>query len=453
MVRLWIGIAGVTAALIYGNACSSGFDSNVDGGSNNVISGDPNPPPNPPLDDTKNWYLNSENGTNQNGVWTASTYPDGKILLVSRSAVYRINSNFTTDLSFSEDGKIELGSATATSTVSRMIQASVVQPDSKALTGGIFYDNSRFSADTRRLEVTRYNLNGSLDETFGIAGKYFYPVPAGVTTLYNWQGIQGMKLLADGKVLYLASVVFNTGAPVGSTQSENVNKLELVVGRVTSAGTADTTFGNQGIVRIRFGLNLYPQFMKVQSDGSMLASGRAETLSGNQYFLARFNSNGSPSLDFGDAGIFLSDLEIRDFKTLPTNDILIVGNGSVLSLSADGTQVRPTLVQNLDLSKFGNVNKIYIGEINEFYVLGASMVAPLVDADVLVAKFNPDGTNDLSFGDNGYFKNDLGGNDFASRAIFSTYLLITGYAETAAYSGKGALALVKLSTAGIKQVP
>src|SRR5207244_7747997 len=99
----------------------------------------------------------------------------------------------------------------------------VLQPDGKLVAVG----STLISAKVQ-LALARYNTDGSLDTTFGTAGK--------LTTDLGGanQSASSAVLQADGKLL-----VAGIYAPTGPSQ--------FFVARYTAAGTLDSTFGTNGV--------------------------------------------------------------------------------------------------------------------------------------------------------------------------------------------------------------
>ena len=77
--------------------------------------------------------------------------------------------------------------------------------------------------------------------------------------------------------------------------------------RILEDGTVDTTFGNNGIVNMQYGNHTYAYDIELQSDGKILVAGPCYVSSGDsEFFVARFDSDGSVDSGFGSSGRFLS---------------------------------------------------------------------------------------------------------------------------------------------------
>ncbi|HQX52094.1 MAG TPA: proprotein convertase P-domain-containing protein, partial [Planctomycetaceae bacterium] len=104
--------------------------------------------------------------------------------------------------------------------------------------------------------VARYNVDGSLDQTFGIGGR----VGSGVL-----QSASDVFVYPDGSMLI-------------SGKFFNGTDFDLAVGKLTPSGDIDTTFGIRGIALADFfGFNDEGNSLAVQSDGKILVAGSALT--------------------------------------------------------------------------------------------------------------------------------------------------------------------------------
>ncbi|WP_448268342.1 putative Ig domain-containing protein [Nostoc sp. DSM 114159] len=197
---------------------------------------------------------------------------DGKILLAGKRgndfAVVRYNSNGGLDTSFGTAGKVitNLGSTDIAYSIA-------LQDDGKILLAGV--SNNNFA-------VVRYDSNGSLDTSFGTAGKVITDIGTNTTdTAYS------IALQDDGKIL-LAGVSSNNFAVV----------------RYDSNGSLDTSFGTAGKVITNLGSTDIAYSVSVQANGKIIVAGS----SNNNFALVRYNSNGTLDTDFNTTGIITTDI-------------------------------------------------------------------------------------------------------------------------------------------------
>jgi len=160
----------------------------------------------------------------------------------------------------------------------------LIQPDGKIVAVGsannpaTFYD---FAA-------VRYLSNGTIDPSFGVAGK--------VSTDFgdqNFDRARSAALQSDGKIV-----------AAGFAISQNGGVQNFAVARYTSTGILDTTFSRDGKTQIDFGdCCQSANKVLVQSDGKIITVGYANTEdSDSDFLLARLNARGSLDNTFGVGG-------------------------------------------------------------------------------------------------------------------------------------------------------
>jgi uncharacterized delta-60 repeat protein len=257
------------------------------------------------------------------------------------------------DATFNGTGERVLTFMTANDT--SQANAVAVQPDGKILAAGrvqtTVIANSLFA-------VARFNADGSLDPSFNGAGK--------VTIDFGFAGgngqATGVALQADGKI-----IVSGFGNMASSGQRDD----DFAVARLNGDGSLDTSFNSTGEQTVRFQQTL-PSFdhasaVAVQPDGRILVAGSASDGINNSFAVARFLDNGTPDPAFGTGGKQRINVPnpTGSEQDSPLNSMALQGDGKiVLAGSAD---------------QQGAAN------IYEF----------------AVARFNPDGSLDQTFGGNG----------------------------------------------------
>jgi uncharacterized delta-60 repeat protein len=145
----------------------------------------------------------------------------------------------------------------------------------------------------RTIEVARYNSDGSLDKSFATGGML-------VTTLGT--DARAVALQADGRIV-IAGTAVAVGSPIGDTN--------FVLLRLEQNGSLDASFGDGGVVTTDFeqGGDTVNSLM-IQPDGRIVAAG---TVTGKnnteqQYGLARYHPDGTLDATFGDGGRVVTDL-------------------------------------------------------------------------------------------------------------------------------------------------
>ena len=177
---------------------------------------------------------------------------DGKILVagsmvasnITNFALVRLLPNGTLDSTFNSTGIVK----TAFTQIGAMARSLVLQGDGKIVAGGTAY-----VLGTQVFALTRYNPDGSLDPTFGTAGKVSSTLsPSGSVC-------NGLTLQADGKLVA-------TGYSIDGSGNRN-----LAVVRYLGDGSLDPGFNGTGIdttVALTQG-----NAVATQRDGSILVAG------------------------------------------------------------------------------------------------------------------------------------------------------------------------------------
>jgi uncharacterized delta-60 repeat protein len=223
---------------------------------------------------------------------------DGKIVVSGRyqgsgqpeMALARFNTNGTVDTSFGNSGEV------LTTIESESFAFGMgIQPDGKTVAAGLAASISGTVASVD-FAVARYNTNGALDLTFGSVGRATNN--AGGST---WDGAYAMGIQPDGKIVLAgAAAIGNFPGPVDGNPV--VNSF-VALTRFNTNGAPDTTFGNNGTVLTEVGaFSDYALALALQPNGKILVSGAS--VNGNyQWFVQRYNSDGSSDSTYGDNGV------------------------------------------------------------------------------------------------------------------------------------------------------
>lgn len=169
----------------------------------------------------------------------------------------------------------------------------------KIILGGI-YLNTDFE---RFATVSRYNLDGSLDMSYGDSGYSAYQLQgdAGISGDANI----GMSLTPDGKIVIACNVY------PGWLQSD------FTLLKFNADGGIDNSFGIGGIVIQSMGEDSYARDVIVQADGKIIACGsyRNPDYDQEDFMIARYYASGDLDPSFGDYGngIVLSNLSPEDW--------------------------------------------------------------------------------------------------------------------------------------------
>lgn len=303
-------------------------------------------------------------------------------------ALVRYNSNGSLDPSFGNGGKVitNFGS-TPFGIWGDDAKAIALQSDQKIVVAGTTHDGTHSN-----VALARYNMDGTLDLTFGLGGKV-------ITSIGSDANVSAIKLQTDDKILVAGSEVI----------SGKANDFMIV--RYNPSGTLDTSFGSAGKVTMTLGTrDDIVQDIIIQQDGKLVAVGYTDTGSYHTSIaLVRFNADGTLDGMFGSSGIVQTSLTGFDkpqTAALQSDGKLVVAgfanysavvlrynsDGS-LDTSLDGDGIAPTglvggpfyaaRVYNINIQPDG---KIILG--GDYY--GFS-----------VMRFNANGSIDTTFGNNG----------------------------------------------------
>lgn len=272
---------------------------------------------------------------------------DGKIVLAGHShngseynfALVRYNINGTLDNSFNDDGKVitDFGESDGA-------DALAIQEDGKIVVLG-----GTSTVIYTKFALARYNVDGSLDNTFGTDGKV-------ITDIGYRDYAFSIAIQGDGKIV--AGGYIRTGPELDDDD-------DFALLRYNTDGNLDSSFGIDGKVLTDFeGLDDQCQSLTIQLDGKILLAGLSWHNSDADFGLARYNIDGTLDTSFSNDGKVTTDF-------------------------------------------FGNIDYAYSISIQEDgkIVAGGSTNNPY---DFALARYNTDGTLDNSFDSDGKVNTDFG---------------------------------------------
>jgi uncharacterized delta-60 repeat protein len=199
---------------------------------------------------------------------------------------------------------------------------------------------------------------GAVDVTFGGGGSLW----TNLGGTYDWA--YATVVQPDGRIL--AAGVSNAGGT-----------YDFALARYTTTHSLDPTFGNGGVALTDFGKSYdWAYAMALQSDGKIVVAGVSDATGSKDFALARFHPNGVLDEGFGRGGLVTQGMR---------------------SLTAD-------VIRGIAIQPDGKI------------VAGGSSYEDVVtvgpNSDFLVARYLPDGSNDLSFGIGGLMSTDFGRSTF-----------------------------------------
>lgn len=249
--------------------------------------------------------------------------PDGKFLVTTENGnnldfvLRRYNASGSDDTSFGNNGKSTL----VIQDVNRAYGIGL-QPDQKIIVAGYstnFIENE--------FNVVRYLTNGVPDVSFDNDGI--------IASKFDSSNDLCSKLLMqpDDKIITIGIKKIFTMNTVG--------KEFIAMSRTNTDGSFDTTFGTNGKVVSDFGPSYYKiNNAALQSDGKILVSCETVTVGNSfyEYFLIRYNNDGSLDMTFGNNGkttlVYLTAvLPLPDGKIIIASQVFDAQDNPFLNLN------------------------------------------------------------------------------------------------------------------------
>lgn len=228
---------------------------------------------------------------------TVALQPDGKIIQVGRGQNGMPTTFFAT-VRFNSNGSVDNSFGNAGKVLTYVgpnpypdANCITLQVDGKILVGGMSWSNASPSS----FALVRYNANGSLDNTFGTGGKvstYF-----GDGSSNDLDVGKAIAIQPDGKILMTGNCY--------------VGGIPIV--RYNADGSLDNSFGINGkVITLSETIGGYQcNSVTLQPDGKILIAGNTYyDLGGehNDMMLARYYSNGTLDSSFGKKGIVITSV-------------------------------------------------------------------------------------------------------------------------------------------------
>jgi uncharacterized delta-60 repeat protein len=249
------------------------------------------------------------------------------------------------------------------------------------------------------IALVRYTANGQPDTTFGNGGWVFTSLG---TNTYFYSQVWHVVLQADGKIVVAGSVFLRNG----TSWQEN-----FALFRYRSDGSLDGSFGAGGEVVTNFGRfgASEAKGIVLQADGRIIVAGSVWFTNTSVFGLARYRTDGSLDPTFGNGGLVTTDWENNSASkealavaVQPDGRIVAVGHSGI-----DFALARYRIDGTLDPS-FGTGGKAYIYWGASSQASGVSVqsngkivAAGFSGSTFALARFRTDGTLDPTFGNGG----------------------------------------------------
>lgn len=360
---------------------------------------------------------------------------DGKIVLAGAegapstytASVVRLNEDGTPDNTFGNNGVVVVNEITPRSYANDVF----IQSDGKIVAAGNTYDGS--SSD---IICFRLNSDGTLDPNFGTNG--IVRINSGGSEV-----AMDVKVKSDGKVILSGY----------SDKDDGIDKMCIV--QLNSDGSIDTNFGNNGFA-VYGGTTVanYIQRLAInEQNGKLIAAGfdiHEEGHIYSSYAIACFNADGTPDLTFNGTGFV--KFNIKDgpsfFNAVVVDDegkiILgghhwIKGNPEPLTYYMTVMKYNPDGTRDLSFGQNGVAIHNIVAEENYTFGMALQKDKKIVLAgytkdidiaiDFAVCRFNEDGTLDTDFGLNGSSSTDISGEDYTTAVAIQEdgKIVLTGY--------------------------
>ena len=323
-------------------------------------------------------------------------------------AVARFDTDGSLDESFGENGM----SFTSLSDPNSNCQAYsvVLQGNEKILVAGIsninIYSNSAYA-------VARYNTDGSLDDSFDEDGKKVDFIKTGSSSF------SAVAVQSDRKIM-----------AVGTGRLDDASS-GFALSRFNSDGSLDAGFDGDGKVVTSFGIGAdffgRATAVVLQNDGKIIAGGNSSTDQGTVFTLCRYDQNGNLDVGFDGDGKVQTPFFYQSDKSNTNLTCLVVQNdGKIVAAGANRSDVAPfnsvfTLARyNVDGSldvNFDGDGKLQTIFTNNGQNASAAISAVAIQTDgkilaaggapvgsttaFVIARYNPDGSIDESFDNDG----------------------------------------------------
>jgi uncharacterized delta-60 repeat protein len=246
---------------------------------------------------------------------------------------------------------------------------------------------------------------------------------------------------------------------VGSTRAAATGfEYDFAVVRYNSDGSLDRSFGGVGYVITPFGSLDGAFSVLIQGDGRIVAAGVANAGSPEtaHLALARYNPDGSLDGSFDADGKVEGQAGWAWSVAIDAGGKLVVAAGIVARYNANGTldagfgsNGKVDLVQ-------GSSARVVLMQPDRTLVVAGALQTP-DNKDFLIARLEPDGSYDTSFGDRGRVHTDLGTNSYdealAAVLLSDRRIVVAGRTQPTSQSGPLDFALARYVNPAPCKVP
>jgi uncharacterized delta-60 repeat protein len=252
------------------------------------------------------------------------------------------------------------------------------------------------------LGVMHVRPSGDLDRRFSGDGIAFTrPKEQGFDTVH------GLAIQSDGKVVAVGA---SSRECVGSTESIFCPAFAALA-RYLPDGSLDESFGQRGLVRTTLGEGVYPTPVRgqalivglgaaavaVQGDGKIVVAGAGG--------LARYNPDGSLDQSFGTDGISRRDGALwLAVSVQPDGRIVVAGDEELVRYNPDGSLDESFGTGGVSTRPETTWTALMVQDDGRIVVTGSRVVSCGLyscETEATLARYNPDGSADPTFGSGG----------------------------------------------------
>jgi uncharacterized delta-60 repeat protein len=310
--------------------------------------------------------------------------------------------------------------------------AVALQGDGKIVTAG--------HADTGTqgdFALARYNPDGSLDPTFGTGGTVTTAFPS---YFGSYDAAYAVALQGDGKIV-----------AAGDTDTGGGGAFALA--RYNPNGSLDPTFGRGGTVTTAFGTPYDAAYaVALQGDRKIIVAGNTDTGTRGAFALARYNSDGSLDPTFGTGGTVTTAFGTSHDAAYA---VALQGDGKIVAAGFTQTATQPPL-HTFALARYNSDGSLDVtfgtgGRVTTAFGMSGSLANAVAlqgdgkivaagDTDIgtqgafALARYNPDGSLDPTFGTGGTVTTAFGTSSSSANAVAlqgDGKIITAGVTETA----------------------
>ena len=330
--------------------------------------------------------------TLQDTIYRIDFQSDGKIIVAGNVAdqfmLARYDADGSLDTSFGSGGSVITNFGSTDGSTAWWL---AVLPDDKIIAAGDVYNTE---PTIRDFALARYNVDGTLDATFGSGGT--------VVTDFgpnDRDSAFGFLIQSDGKIVLAGSTCERFAS----------SECDFALARYDNNGNLDPTFGTGGRVVSGFGTTDIIYTIAQQKDKKLVVGGYRDL----DFAIARYNPDGTLDSSFGTSGLVITEFGVTNYNAA-VEKILIQDNGKIIAVGFDTNttygfamaRYNPT-DGSLDTS-FGTGGLVTAGlyawgrdavlqEDGKIVVVGSTSFN-LPTTDFAIARFNFDGSVDTTFG-------------------------------------------------------